>query len=149
MTQAQTAHQDTKQQFNQLAHLAIIIENINEDTIALLELIFDKYELKTLQLFTNNEPNYQAKNIRIKKLNQGRKETLTAIKEIALSNSQNNIKAEDLDLIIKFGDANLNNTVITSAAYAEIYFIKDTKITLNNLETAISDYQLRQRNFGA
>ena len=149
MTQAQTAHQDTKQQFNQLAHLAIIIENINEDTIALLELIFDKYELKTLQLFTNNEPNYQAKNIRIKKLNQGRKETLTAIKEIALSSSQNNIEAEDLDLIIKFGDPILNNTIIIAAAYAEIYFIKDGNITLNNLETAISDYQLRQRNFGA
>lgn len=58
----------------------------------------------------------------------------------------------DVDLIIRLnGSKSLNNSVITEACYAEIYFSdkNENEFSQKDLDTAITDFHRRKRNFGA
>ena len=57
----------------------------------------------------------------------------------------------DTDLIIRLnGSKSLNNSVISEACYAEIYFSdkNEDSFSKEDLEKAIGDFHNRKRNFG-
>lgn len=99
-------------------------------------------------------------NLKILPKGRGRKNFLSKVKKMLLSNkegkafSEDDIKAleEELDLVIKLGESkSLEDSIVTGVNYAEIIFIKKSpnSFSIEDYQKAIEEFKNRKRNFGA
>lgn len=161
MQQVSDAKQNLKSSTNDLKHLVLIIDEINETLVADLITKFESEALKSLVIYTDSKINFSNNSnikLTLKAKGQARANLLKEFKSMLLNNedlSPNAIQAKfnpEPDLIIKVGTGleSLDATLIIEASYAEIYFAKVSAqdFSLNELEKAIEDFKQRKRNFG-
>lgn len=161
MQQVSDSKQTVKQSGNDLKHLVLIIDELQEDILQDLITKLESEALESLVIYTNSKIKLAVIStikIAFRAKSQARKNLLDIFKMMILSNedlSPGAIQAKfnpEPDLIIKVGKGleSLEGTLIIEASYAEIYFarINAQDFTTVDLEQAIEDFKQRKRNFG-